>query len=128
MALAVPLSRFTSRVGGGSTIYVGRKKAKRTMKEEPKHIGRARVVAGGALWALLYNLVWAVAWFAFMREEWRTAVAAIGRPMPWTAEVWIVWGILTLPLGAAIVAYAAGPTRSALKGSLHACLAAWAPR
>src|SRR2546423_10146948 len=96
------------------------------MKEEPKHIGRVRVVASGALWALLYNLVWAVAWFAFMREEWRTAAAAIGRPMPWTGDVWILCGILTLPLGAAIVAYAASPGRCPRKGALHACFAMWA--
>ena len=96
------------------------------MKEAPKHIGLARVVVGGVFWALLYNLVWGVAWFVFMREEWRSAAAAIGRPMPWTAEVWILWGILALPLGAAIVAYAASPARSALKGSLHACVAMWA--
>ena len=75
---------------------------------------------------MAYNLVWGVAWFAFMREEWQAAVTAIGRPMPWTAEIWIMCGILMLPLGVAIVAYAAGPTRSALKGSLYACLAAWA--
>jgi hypothetical protein len=105
---------------------LGGKNAKRTMKEEPKHIGRGRVVAGGALWALLYNLAWGVAWFAFMRQEWRTAATAIGRQMPWTADVWILVGILTLPLGAAIVAYAASPGRSVLKGALHACVAMWA--
>src|SRR5205085_10409698 len=63
---------------------------------------------------------------AFMREEWWTAAAAIGRPMPWTADVWILFGILTLPLGAAIVAYAASPGRSPRKAALHACFAMWA--
>ena len=38
-----------------------------------------RVIAGGALWAAIYNLVWAVAWFLFMRTEWRDAFAAT----PW---------------------------------------------
>src|SRR5476649_1774905 len=96
------------------------------MKREPKHVSWPRVVAGGVLWALVYNLAWGVAWFAFMRREWLHAATAIGRSMPWTAEVWIVWGIFTLPIGGAIMAYALSHPRSALKGSLHACLATWA--
>jgi len=45
--------------------------------------------------------------------------------MPWTAEVWIVWGIFTLPIGGAIVAYAASQPRSALKSSLLVGGATW---
>ena len=30
--------------------------------------GWPRIVASGALWATVYNLVWGVAWFAFMRS------------------------------------------------------------
>src|SRR2546428_5076443 len=56
-----------------------------------------RVVASGAVWTLVYNVVWGVAWFVFMRQEWEEAVAAIGRTSPWTAEVWFLWVVLTCP-------------------------------
>ena len=36
MALAVPLSRFTSQVGGGSAFYVRRLRAILLMKKKPK--------------------------------------------------------------------------------------------
>ena len=84
-----------------------------------------RVVAGGALWAVVYNLVWGVAWFAFMREEWRGAAAAIRRPLPWTAEVWFVWVVLTIPIGVAIMAYAAGRGRTVLRAALSASAVIW---
>lgn len=84
-----------------------------------------RVVASGALWAVVYNLVWGVAWFAFMRREWLDAVAAIGQPLPWTAEVWFLWVVLTLPIGVAIMAHAASHVRSAPKSSVYAAVAVW---
>ena len=61
---------------------------------------------------MVYNLVWGVAWFVFMRKEWRDAFAAIKRPLLFTADIWIFWMVLTLPIGVAIVAYAANPARS----------------
>ena len=86
-----------------------------------------RVIAGGALWAAVYNLVWGVAWFLFMRREWRDACAAIHRPLLWTAEVWIAWIALTLPMGALIVAYVANPARavSAPKATVYAGATLW---
>lgn len=96
------------------------------MKAERGPIDRWRMVARGVLWAVLYNFGWGVAWFAFMRAEWRAAATAVGRAMPWTADVWIIMGILTFPLGAAIVAYAASPERPKLKSALYASVAMWA--
>jgi hypothetical protein len=64
------------------------------------------------VWALVYNLVWGIAWFLFMRQEWAEAVAAIGRTSPWTAEVWFFWVVLTVPMGVAIMAYASGRARA----------------
>ena len=90
-------------------------------------ISRSRVLAGGVLWAAVYNLVWGVAWFAFMRREWLDAMAAIKQPLPWTPQFWVVWVALTLPIGVATMAYVAGRARSAPvpKAALGASLALW---
>jgi len=84
-----------------------------------------RVVAAGALWTLVYNFVWGVAWFAFMRKEWEEAVAAIRRPLPWTGEVWFLWAALTVPMGVAIMAYAAGRSSSLYTAAVSAAAAVW---
>ncbi len=84
-----------------------------------------RIVASGALWTLVYNLVWGLAWFAFMRREWEQAVAAIRRPLPWTAEVWFLWAVLTVPMGVAIIAYSASRARSSTAASVLAALLVW---
>jgi len=81
-----------------------------------------RVVGAGAVWTLIFNLGWGLAWYAFMRAEWETATEAIHRPMPWSAAVWHFWVVITIPLGIAIMAYARGRTprtyRAAVAGSL----------
>jgi len=84
-----------------------------------------RVVASGALWALVYNLVWGLAWFAFMRTEWHRAVAVIRQPSPWTAEVWFLWVVLTAPMGVAIMAYTAGRARPANAAAVTATAVLW---
>ena len=95
-------------------------------EEEPVSItSPRRVVAAGALWTLVYNLVWGVAWFAYMRKEWEDAVAAIGRPLPWTAEVWFLWVILTIPIGAAIMWHASSTSGSRYAAALSAGAAVW---
>ena len=83
-----------------------------------------RVVASGALWTVVYNFLWGVAWFAFMQREWTDAMAAIRRQQPFTAEIWFLWVVLTLPIGVAIMAYAAGRARPALKAT-YAALSLW---
>jgi len=86
-----------------------------------------RVIVGGALWAGVYNLVWGVAWFAFMRSEWRDAFAAIKRPLLFTADFWIFWIVLTVPIGVAVMGYAANPARSvsATKSTVYAGMTLW---
>ena len=84
-----------------------------------------RVVGSGALWTVVYNFVWGVAWFAFMRKEWLDAVAAIRHPLPFTAEVWFLWVTLTPPIGVAIMAYAASRPRSAPKTAVFGAVALW---
>ena len=50
-------------------------------EHEPMHTRRwPRFLAGGALWAAIYNAIWGVARFTFMRREWDTALAAIKHP------------------------------------------------
>ena len=67
-----------------------------------------RVVASGALWATVYHFMWGLGWFTFMRKEWVGAMSALGRQNPWVAEVWFLWAALTVPIGVALMAYAAG--------------------
>ncbi len=88
-----------------------------------------RVLAAGTLWALVYNLTWGVAWFTFMRREWVSAVAAIDRPLPWTPRFWLVWAMLTLPFGIAIMAYILGRARpvSERNPALAASMVFWIP-
>jgi hypothetical protein len=70
-------------------------------------VGRTGAVVSGLLWAGVYNLLWGAAWLAFVRREWTRAAEALGESMPWTAEVWLVWIVLTVPLGSAMMAYVA---------------------
>lgn len=84
------------------------------------------VVASGALWATAYNLIWGVAWFAFMRDEWANTMSSVGRENPWVAEVWFLWATLTLPIGVAIMAYAAGHPRPS-KTEFYAAVGLWPP-
>lgn len=86
-----------------------------------------RVVASGVLWAVVYDLVWGVAWFAFMRREWLDAVAAIKQPLPWTPDFWGAWSVVNLPIGVAIMAYVASRARSASgpRTAVYASVAMW---
>ena len=87
-----------------------------------------RVVSSGVVWAVIYNLVWGLAWFTFMRGAWFSATAAISQALPWTV-IWTVWLVLSLPLGLVSMAYVR--TRSAVDPVANAALAAafvlWLP-
>ena len=86
-----------------------------------------RVIASGALWATVYNFIWGVAWFAFMRNEWMDAMSTVGRQSPWVAEVWFLWATLTVPIGVACMAYAAGHPDARSKTAVYAALGLWLP-
>jgi hypothetical protein len=83
-----------------------------------------RIGASAAIWALVYNAVWGLTWFAFMRTEWLEAVAAIGEPLPWTPAVWLIWALLSLLIALAIMTHAAGQVR-ARKAAVTAACAGW---
>ena len=87
-----------------------------------------RVLAGGVLWAGVYNLIWGLAWFLWMRREWVAATAAINHALPWK-EIWIIWGVFTLPLGLAAMNYVASPARakSRASASIASTFAIWLP-
>ena len=74
-----------------------------------------KAVAGGVVWALVYNAVWVLAWLAFMRAEWFGTGA---RTEPW-GIVWTVWTVLSLVLGISLSAYlATRPRRAAVSASI----------
>ena len=72
-----------------------------------------------------YNLLWGVAWFAFMQREWVDAMAATRRSMPFTAEVWFLMVVLSLPIGVAIMVYTSSRQRPALLTAVYAGLSLW---
>ena len=86
------------------------------------------VLAAGLLWAIVYSLVWGVAWFAFMRSAWYDALADGNRQMPWT-EIWTIWAVLNVPLGMATAAYLRQRERVATesKGLIAVVLVLWVP-
>jgi hypothetical protein len=73
-----------------------------------------RIAAASAVFALVYNALWGLAWLAFMRAEWIHAVAAIGEPLPWTPAVWLLWVLVTLSIGVGIMTHAAAQSRPRL--------------
>jgi hypothetical protein len=79
-----------------------------------------RVGLAGVLWAVVYDMVWATAWLAVLRDKWTTAVAAAGRPMPWTLGVWLLWMAISLPIGISIMTHAASNPRGTLKAAVSA--------
>lgn len=85
---------------------------------------RLRVSVSGVLWATVYNALWGIAWFTFMRRAWDDAFAAIGQPLAWSPPVWQVWILVTVPLGIALMAFAHSghrPRLRALQGAGVLC-------
>ena len=88
-----------------------------------------RLLGAGALWALLYNGLWGLAWITLMRREWTEAAQVSGRTMPWTPEFWSVWIPMTVPFGLAVGAYLLSrPAHSGLhRDAVAAGLVIWVP-
>ena len=90
-----------------------------------RHATFLRRCGGIALWFLGYHAVWGAAWFAFMRREWLAATAAVHRTEPWN-EIWLVFIVLDLVIGAVIVSYvAADPRESWIRRALSASALVW---
>jgi len=88
----------------------------------------APAVGAGLLWAVVYALVWGVAWLGFMRSAWHTALAEGNRELPWT-NIWSVWAILNVPLGLATASYLGHRERIApsARGIVAIVLVLWVP-
>ena len=71
-------------------------------------INWSRVVLGGVLWVVAFNVLWMSAWFLFLRNGWMSAHAALGRPWPEGLETLGLWFLLTFVAGILTIwAYAA---------------------
>lgn len=58
-------------------------------------INWGRVILGGFLWVVVFNVLWISAWMVFLRSEWMSAVAALGRTFPQTLGGLVLWLVLT---------------------------------
>lgn len=87
-------------------------------------INWSRVVLGGVLWFVVFNVLWAAAWFLFLRREAIPVFQQLNRPLQETPEWRVFWLVLTLVLGifsiwfyAAIrPRYGPGPKTAAIAG------------
>ena len=88
-------------------------------------INWGRVVLGGILFTVVFNVLWDSAWLLFLRSEWTSVFAALGRPLPETLGGLLAsWLLLTFVVGIfAIWLYAAirprygpGPKTAAYAG------------
>ena len=58
---------------------------------------------GGVLWGVVFNVLWMSAWFLFLRSEWLSAVAALGRTFPEGLGSWALWLVLTFGGGIFVI-------------------------
>jgi hypothetical protein len=79
---------------------------------------------GGFLWIVVFNALWLSAWFLFLRSEWRSALAGLGRAFPPPLESLALWLLGTLVGGIFAIwlyavmrpHYGAGPKTAAYAG------------
>ena len=87
-------------------------------------INWGRVVLGGFGCVGVVSVLWISAWILFLKSQWMSALAAMGRTFPQTLEGLVLWFLLTLVGGifaiwlyAAIRPhYGAGPKTAAYAG------------
>ncbi len=58
-------------------------------------INWSRVVLGGLLGGVVFNVLWSTAWILFLRSDWMSAVAVLGRTFPETPGGLALWLLLT---------------------------------
>lgn len=91
-------------------------------------INWGRVVLGGVLWFVVFNVLWFAAWLLFLRRDWMSALASLGRTFPETLGTVALWFLITLGGGIfAIWLYAAIRPRygPGPKTAVYAGVALW---
>jgi hypothetical protein len=53
-----------------------------------------RVVLGGFIWLVVFNVLWSSSWHFFLRSEWISAMTALGRTFPETLGGRALWLVL----------------------------------
>ena len=79
-------------------------------------INWGRVVLGGFLWVVVFNVLWFAAWILFLRSEWMSAIAALGRTFPRTLEGLVLWLLLTFVGGILVIWFYAALSRTVFQG------------
>lgn len=62
-------------------------------------INWSRVVLGGLLGFVVFNVIWVSAWNLFLGSEWKSAFAATGRALEAGIDSLVLWLVLTMFLG-----------------------------
>jgi hypothetical protein len=50
-----------------------------------------RVVLGGFIWLVVFNVLWSFSWHFFLRSEWMSAMTAFGRTFPENLRGLALW-------------------------------------
>ena len=79
-------------------------------------INWSRVVLGGVLWVVVFNVLWFSAWILFLKSEWMSAVAALGRTFPETPGGLALWLLLTFGVGILVTWLYATLSRTTFQG------------
>ncbi len=58
-----------------------------------------RVLLGGLIWAVVYNVLGAASWYLFFRSGWTAALAALERPFQPTVGFVVLFLLITLVVG-----------------------------
>ena len=79
-------------------------------------INWGRVILGGVLWVVVFNLLWFSAWILFLKSGWLSAIAALGRTFPQTPGGLALWLLLTLGGGILVTWLYATLSRTKFQG------------
>lgn len=63
----------------------------------------SRVVLGGLMWFVVFNVIWLAAWELFLGNEWKSAFSAMGRTMQDSLGGLALWFLLTFFLGIIVI-------------------------
>ena len=79
-------------------------------------INWGRVVLGGVVWVVVFNVLWFSAWILFLKSGWLSEVAALGRTFPETPAGLALWLLLTFGGGILVIWLYAALSRTVFQG------------